>query len=87
MEIRSRPLTGKYFLGCKKMIYGVVALGHPELLSASEWNGLRPCHRVSSEALPYKKTYGLPILSAHAVRRAPYRHPRGAVAIVKYRCP
>ena len=33
--------------------------------------------------LPYKKTYLIPILTLKKIKK-PYKHPRGAIGIVKY---
>ena len=87
LEIRGRALaSGQYWLGCAKTIHGAVVFGDPlPIRSRQEWEALRPRHRVDSHELPYKKTYGLPILSVRATRRVPYHHPKGAVGIVKYR--
>ena len=64
MEIRGLALRrGIYFLGFKKMIYGWVQFGDPQrITSLQEWNQLRSRHLVQRGDLPYKKTYGLPIL-------------------------
>ena len=87
MEIRCMPLAaGTYFLGMKSHIYGMIQTGVPRHIADSEaFRGLQKLHRVSG-GLPYKKTYGLPIL--HVSRINPpikYRHTKGAVGIVKYR--
>ena len=88
MEIRGSSLRpGKYFLGCKKQILAVAHLGLPRRITTVEkWVELRPLHCVASDELPYKRTFGLPIMSVHRVSAAiPYAHPRGAISIVKYR--
>ena len=65
----------------------VVALGAAEpIRTLKEWNARRNEHRVTAESLPYKNTFGLPILSVEALRPpVRYTHPRGAVGIVIYR--
>ena len=87
MEIRCMPLSaGTYFLGMQSRILGVIKTGAPRHIPDPEaFRALRPLHRVTG-SLPYKKTYGLPIL--HVSRINPpikYRHTKGAVGIVKYR--
>ena len=87
MEIRGAALSaGKYFLGMKKKIYGVVVLGQPRHISCShEFRHLRPLHCVTG-GKPYKKTYGLPIVDVRTVDPPiSYEHPRGAIGIVTYR--
>ena len=50
------------------------------------WRELRGEHCVGTDVLPYKKTFGLPILKMEKlVRPVRYKHPRGAVGIVKQR--
>ena len=38
---------------------------------------------LTTDQLPYKKCYFLPILSLHKMK-IPYVHTRGAISIVKY---
>ena len=88
LEIRALGYkSGKYYLGCKGVIRGVMQLGNPvRIESDSEWNSLRHMHFVDSHERPYDKTYGLPILSASRLpAHVRYQHPRGAVGIVVYR--
>ena len=88
LEIRGVALRkGRYFLGFKKSIFGWVQFGDPlRIVSLQHWEELRARHCVTAEELPYKKTFGLPVLHAERLRRpVPYVHPRGAVGIVKYR--
>ena len=43
---------------------------------------------MECEKMPYKKTWGLPILCARTLsEKVPYKHPPGAVGIVRYRLP
>ena len=85
LEIRSRALTGSFYIGYKKNIYAKVVFGPPvHIKTESEWAELRPQHRVNGP-MPYKKTYGLPIHFIERTRRIPFDHPRGAITIVKYR--
>ena len=87
MEIRGVAFRrGRYFLGFQRNIYGVVELGDPLRISyVNQWKELRQRHRVMSGALPYKKTFGSPILSVQALSAIPFHHPKGAISIVKYR--
>ena len=87
MEIRGICFRrGRYFLGFQRNIYGWIELGDPIRMNIAQWKELRHRHRVQSENLPYKKTFGIPILHAQALTPTiPYKHPRGAVSIVKFR--
>ena len=87
LEIRGKRLSpGKYWLGNHKMIYGSVEIGCAiPVCSVEQWQSLRSRHLCDNVVPPYKNTYALPILSAQATRRVPFRHPRGAIGIVKYR--
>jgi len=91
MEVRGRALKpGRYYLGHKKLIWGECVLGQAILIATDEhWHAARDQHRVpleTSATKPYKKTFGLPILSVTAYdKKFPYTHPRGALGIVKYR--
>ena len=88
MEIRSQRLrAGKCFFGWKGTIYASATLGDAvEIRDAHQWESLRHLHRVPEQALPYARTFGLPI---HDIERLnppiPFHHPKGAVGIVKYR--
>ena len=89
LEIRARNLSpGKYWLGNRGIIYGLVQLGPGILIDSVEaWKELRQRHRVEAHQLPYKKTYGLPIQRARRVRRrVSYKHPRGAIGLVRFTC-
>ena len=88
MEIRGVAFRrGRYFLGCKKNVYGWVEFGDPmRITSVEQWETLRHLHRVESPDLPYKKTFGLPISRVHALSEpVSFNHPKGAVGIVKFR--
>ena len=78
---------GRYFLGFKRNVYGWVEFGDPmRIASVEQWQELRHLHRVESPSLPYKRTFGCPILRAQALSTpVPFTHPKGAVGIVKYR--
>ena len=86
MEIRGLALRrGRYFLGFKKNIYGWVEFGDPQrIVNLQQWNQLRSRHLVQRGDLPYKKTYGLPILRVERLSEpVAYVHPKGAVGIVR----
>ena len=88
MEIRGTRLReGDIWLGCKSKILGKARLGTAiHIRTQSDWTALRPRHLVSSAALPYKRTWGLPLHEVVKLRRAvKYHHPRGAVGIVRFR--
>ena len=88
MEIRGLPLRqGRYFLGFKKNIYGWVDFGDAQrIINLHQWNKLRSRHLVPWAKLPYKKTYGLPILRAQRLSQpVAFFHPKGAVGIVRMR--
>ena len=86
VEIRPRNLSpGSYWLGSRGVIYGRVQLGPGTLIdSVNTWTDLRHRHRVESDQLPYKHTYGLPIQSTKRVKQIPYTHPRGAIGLVRF---
>ena len=87
LEVPSRNLSspGKYWLGNRGIVYGRVKLGPGILIeSIPAWTELRFRHRVESGQLPYSKIYGLPIQNSRRVRRASYKHPRGAIGLVRF---
>ena len=87
LEIRGvayRP--GKYLLGYRQQILAVAHLGNPFRITTTEqWLALRSQHGVMLDDPPYKRTFALPILSAHRVSAIPFHHPRGAINLVLYR--
>ena len=87
LEVRGKAYrSGKYLLGYQRQIRGAAQLGKPfRIAPTDEWLALRPQHRVMLDEPPYKRTYGLPILSAHRVSAIPFAHPRGAINLVIYR--
>ena len=88
MEIRALPLRpGRYFLGFKKNVYGWVDFGDAQrIIHVHQWNKLRSQHMVPWTKLPYKRTYGLPILRAKRLSEpVSFFHPQGAVGIVRMR--
>ena len=87
LEVRGKAYRpGKYLLGYKRQILVVAQLGKPfRITSTEQWLALRPQHHVPLDDPPYKRTFGLPILSARQVSALPFHHPRGAVNLVIYR--
>ena len=88
LEIRSRNFkAGRYFLGCHGCIHAVAQLGPATRIDTlGDFERLRPSHLMIQDALPYDPTWALPIESVEQMR-CPYRHPKGAITIVKYRPP
>jgi hypothetical protein len=88
LELRCQPLKpGLAFLGHKGVIHGIATLGDAVAIpDLSSYGALAEKHMCLADKLPYKKTWGLPLL---AVRRltstVPYVHRRGAIGIVTYR--
>ena len=87
LDIRGRAFkAGFYWLGYGGFIRGKATLGEAIPIRTEEvWALLRDQHCVEIDELPYKKTWGLPIVNAQAVAPVKYHHTRGAVGIVKYR--
>ena len=88
LEIRARRLSkGVYYLGMRGQIYGRVNIGESfEVQDLHEWHMLRPQHRVPSDRLPYARTWASEVREVLQMRQpVPYRHPRGAIGIVKFR--
>ncbi len=81
MEIRGAALKpGRYWVGCRGEISGHVTLGAAlPITDASTWASLRERHCVEDAALPYKRTFGLPVLSVGKITPLKYTHPRGAL--------
>ena len=87
LEIRGTRLrAGTYYLGCAGKVWAVANFGAAEpIRTLEEWTARRNEHLVKT-GLPYKNTYGLPVLSVEPLRPpVRYSHPRGAVGIVIYR--
>ena len=86
LEIRGAPFKGgRYFLGCKSIVWGVATFGDPVELGLEEFRARQHQHLVEADNLPYKKTFGMPVLTVRALPQHPYTHPRGAIGIVKAR--
>ena len=68
LEIRGARYTEHSFLlGCRGKIFARATFGEPIRIETPEqWQELRPRHRVTGTTLPYKKTWGLPILKLTA---------------------
>ena len=87
LEIRgSRLKAGHYYLGCGGKIHASAILDAPIAIeNVTQWIALREDHKVKTDALPYRKTYGLPIKKLTQLKKAVhYIHPRGAIGIVRY---
>ena len=70
------------------MIYARAHLGHPRRVeSVKHFRSQFDEHKVvlTADTLPYKTTFFLPILEVCKINMVPYRHPRGAIAIVRFR--
>jgi len=88
MEVRGARLkSGLTFFGCGGLIYASAMLGEAMPITSDEhWRDLRTHHRVGTDVRPYKRTFGLPIMHLRKLcKPVRYRHPRGAVGVVKYR--
>ena len=88
MEVRGARLKGGLvFFGRSGLVYASGILGEAVPIATDEaWRELRGEHCVGADELPYRKTFGLPILQVEElVRPVRYKHPRGAIGIVKYR--
>ena len=86
LEIRGTPFrSGIYYLGCRGQIYAQAKLGRAyPIHTMRDFARVKHQHRMVCAKLPYLKTWALPILDTFPMF-APYRHPRGAITIVKYR--
>ena len=88
MEIRGkRSRAGVAYSGWKGAICASATLGDTvEICDIQQSDNLRSQQCVPESALPYKRTFGLPI---HNIERLDkplsFRHPKGAVGIVKFR--
>ena len=70
------------------MIYARAHLGHPlRVESVRHFRRHFDEHKVAltADTLPYKTTFFLPILEVRNINMVPYRHPRGAITIVRFR--
>jgi len=89
MEIRNRSLGGgrTYHLGCGGHIHGSAVVSRVVAVeSVTQWRALLPQHRWDLAELPYKRTFAHSLtLVAKAAVPMPYRHPRGAIGLVRYR--
>ena len=50
------------------------------------WEELKHMHHIDSVELPYRQTYALPIEGIQRVSPVSYKHPRGAIGIVRFAC-
>ena len=90
MELRGKRLkSGRCFLGWHGHIYASADLGEAtQIHSVEQFVRLQDQHCVREwepSGLPYKRTFGLPLHNMqHVIPPIKYRHPKGAVGIVKY---
>ena len=76
--------AGIYWLGCKGVLHAVARLGVGILVeSQKDWERWREFHRMDDPMPPYAKTYVFQIMQLRR-RKVRYRHPKGAVTIVRY---
>jgi len=91
MEIRGvHYKPGFYLLGSKGVVHASARLG-PAVLIESPLQFERHHHRHrypfgSRNKLPYKTTWGFPISDVKKMN-LPFRHPQGAVSMVRYQKP
>lgn len=87
LEISCTPYRpGRCLLGYSRRALAVAQLGNPVRIAFSElWVSQKSQHRVMTETLLYKRTFGLPILSVLAVRPIPLHCMRRAIRIMKCR--
>ena len=86
LEIRGCPLAaGPAWLGTRGTLYGSCVLGQPFAIgTADEWTALRSRHLVQGPP-PYKHPWASPLLDVRRLTPLqPYRHPMGAIGIVRY---
>ena len=70
------------------MIYAEAHLGLPMRIdTVRQFRRHESQHLVAltTDELPYKKCYCLPILNLRKIKRTPFVHPRGAITIVRFR--
>ena len=88
LEIRHQGLqAGLSYAGTSREIRGCIELGEPiAIQSMDQWNALLPRHRwTDQQALPYSKTFGLPILRYMEWRESvPYNWKQGCVGTAKF---
>ena len=88
MEVRSKPFEeGIYWIGCKQMLLGSFRLGKGQHIKTIEkWTSLRSKHCCETNGLPYKKTWCFEVSEVEAITPPiAFKHPRGAISIVRYR--
>ena len=87
MELRPRRLKpGTYYVGAKGELRGQVLLGDALAIdTAAKMRSFKKRH-CAGDSLPYKSTWGLPILGVRKVC-CKYQHKRGAVGIVRFLAP
>ena len=86
LEVRSKPYKeGSYWIGCKQKILGKCTLEKPlQIKTKSEWKQLQSLHCCEIDELPYKNTWVFQISNVEVSPEMTYKHPKGAVSIVRY---
>ena len=88
LEIRGSPdRSGTYYLGCRGQIYAQAKLGRAfPIHTMRDFLRTKHQHRMAActTRLPYPKTFAIPIVE-FAPMFVRYRHPRGAITIVRFR--
>eukprot|EP00973_Karenia_brevis_P079611 11045214-Karenia_brevis.AAC.2 len=89
MEVRHVPLKQRFYWLARsgtKTIFGFALMGSSELIKDTHrWKELFPRHKVDTDSLPYKLTYGTPLERVVRTTPFPYFHPQGAQGIVVFR--
>ena len=90
LEIRGtrlRPQT--MWLGTKGLIFGRARIESVREIETEEmWQELYPQHRWDRMTRPYRRTFAMHLTEVQrSSRPLHYRHPRGAIGIVKYHKP
>lgn len=87
LEIRALNLrAGDVWLGCNKQVVAKALLGTGfPIRTKKMWRDLRSKHGVPDNALPYKKTFALPVqVTQRFADPIAYSHRRGAIGIVRF---
>ena len=93
MEIRGvHYKPGRWLLGCKGVIHASANFGPSTLIDSPlqfQRHQSRHCWPFplsQYDKLPYKRTYAFPISNVQRMS-LPFRHPVGALTVVRYRQP
>ena len=86
LEVRGRAYrAGRYYLGSGGVIKAQCHLGHAvHVATLRQFKRLEHGHRhFTARVLPYNKTFVFEIQSLREIT-VPYRHPMGAIGLVRY---